>query len=74
MSVAEEVISEEGIVDEGLEDDIQETRLAKVEKATATLALDRFSVFERGGILFVWYPSAIGFTTLLRNFCISVAS
>jgi len=61
-------------VDKGLEDDIQEARLAKVEKATTALALNRFSIFERGGILFVRRPSVIGFTTLLRNFCISVAS
>ena len=73
MSVAQEVVAEEWIVDEGLEDDVQETRLAKVEKTTAALTLNQFSIFECGSILFAWYPGIVRFTTFLRNYRISVA-
>lgn len=71
--VAQEVIAEERVVDEGLEDDIQKTRLTKVEKTTAALALNRFSVFECGSVPFVWRPGAVVFASLLRNCNISVA-
>lgn len=70
--VAQEVIAEERVVDEALEDDVQETRLTKVEKSAAALALNRFSIFECSIILFVWPPGVVGFTALLRNCRISV--
>ena len=74
MFVTQEVVAEEGVVDEGLEDDIQETRLTRVEKATTALALNWFSVSKRCVVIFVWRPGVVGFTTLLRNCCISVVS
>jgi hypothetical protein len=71
--VAQEVVAEERVVDEGLEDDVQEACLAKVEETTTAVALNRNTASECGIVLFVWRPGVVGFTTLLRNYYISVA-
>ena len=71
--VAQEVIAEERVVNKGLEDDVQETCLAKVEETATALTLNLYGVFECGSILFVGFPSMVGFTALLRDCHTSVA-
>ena len=59
-------------MDERLGDDVQETRLAKIEKTTRAYTLNQPSIFERGRILFGWCPRTIGFAALLPYCHISV--
>ena len=55
-------------MDEGLEDDVEETRLAKVQETATTFARNRYSVFEGRSVLFILNPRMIGLTTLLYDY------
>ena len=65
---AKEVAAEEGVVNEGLEDDIEETRLAKVQESATTFTWNRDSVFEGRSILFILNPGMVGLTALLYDY------